>query len=106
LRDDGASRDDHARVVRATILCCPPMLEALVRRSSGSPSIEVGSFGTLPVAVPQDEQSLTLALEQADAVALTGQGVLVVGRSLDTVLNQLERLELNAKIEMAVRRNH
>lgn len=98
---DGA-RNGH--VTRATVLATPPSVMALLQLQRMAQGIEVAGVGTLPVVDAQNESALQDAIQDTGALVLRDGGLLVAASSVAAALNHVERIELAANIQLAIRR--
>ncbi|MCE9590612.1 MAG: class II aldolase/adducin family protein [Planctomycetes bacterium] len=90
----------------ATIHATPPNLAALVRLSPDADTLALAGVAPVKIITDEDEAALHAAFEHSPAVALRGNGSLVVAApGIWQAVNLVERIEHAASIDLICRRH-
>lgn len=96
--------DGRPARVQATLLACPPMTLALLRRRSDALSLMLPGLAPIAVADQVEEAGLKQSLETHQHIAIRTLGLLCIGVDVASVLNSVETIEHAATIELASER--
>ncbi len=88
------------RVITATALVEPPIVMALLRQRPDADELELGDL-RVPVRHIDEENDIASALRVSPGVALRGVGLLCAEATLAATLNWIERVDQQARIELA-----
>lgn len=100
LNQQNAGPDE---VVAATVLANPPITTGLIRLSKDTNTLQLDRLPPAPMLQADDEAGIEDALGQYQLIALCGQGILAVGKTLTAAINRIECLEHAARIHLVTR---
>ncbi|MAE67663.1 MAG: hypothetical protein CMJ18_25700 [Phycisphaeraceae bacterium] len=92
--------DNGADAVRSTVMACPPMTLALIRKRGRGQPLSLPHQPDVAMA-EGDEASIRQAIADHRVTVVADRGVLVTGRDLAEALNTLEQIEHAATVELA-----